>query len=170
MVSIAMDAPVSRSRWARWLVGSEIVVAAAIVGIGLLVSATLDAGHATYHVIFSMVGLAPAAVLALRRPHGGQATTAPLLGFAVLAATQFVEGIGAFGFGADGNERVNGVVALHDLGLGLAPLGLTAGAVGLALGVARLVAARTKRPLLAALVSVGILAPMLFLIAKLSGL
>ena len=156
--------------WARWLVGAEIAVAVAILGVGVPVAATLDSGHATFHVLFSLVGLVPALGIAIRSPRGGSTSTPPLIGLVLLAGAQLFEGIGAFGYGAGGNGRVNDIVVFHDIGVMLAPLGLIAGALGVAIGIGVLIARRSKRPSLALVISTVLLLGAGFVIAKMIGI
>ena len=131
----------------------------------------LAVGHAQYHAIFAIVALLPALVIALRR--GAQSTVAsaaPIVGLATLALTQLVESVGGLGYGPDNDGRVNGLVAFHDIGLAITPIGLVAALVGIVVGVGVLIGRRSRRPALAAAAAVLILVAGGIGVAKLIGM
>jgi hypothetical protein len=111
----------------------------------------LAVDHALYHAILATAVLLPAFVIAVRR--GTQPTvvsSAPIVGLATLAVTQLVESVGGLGYGPDGDTRVNELVAFHDIGLAITPIGLVAALVGVVIGVGVLAGRRSIRPALAA--------------------
>ncbi|TAK02336.1 MAG: hypothetical protein EPO36_02360 [Chloroflexota bacterium] len=138
-----MDVPVTSARrgLARLLVAAILVCLVQVI-LAQFLSGIVAAGHATYHAVIAIAVLVPALGIALRWPHSGTATWAPALGLLALAAAQLVESLGAFGYAVDNDTRANGMVVLHDLGLGLTGLGMTAAIIGL---VAGLVAVGNRR-------------------------
>jgi hypothetical protein len=137
------------------LAGSAVVM----LVVPAVLALPLAVGHAQYHAVFALAVLVPALVVARR---GGSrptmATAAPILGLAAVAVTQLAESIGALGYGPENDERVNGLVAFHDLGLAITPLGLVAAMVGVTIGLAVAVGRRTGRPMAAAAVAIAVLA------------
>jgi len=154
----------------RWLVATGLAGAIGLLTASVLVGAGGAAGHAQFHAILALTALIPAGVLMARADRPTLASRGPAIGLWFLAATQLVEGVGALGYGADGYSRANGLVALHDLGLGLAPIGLVGAAVGVAAGIGSLVGRRSHRPRVA--VGVTVLAALVALVgvAKMIGL
>ena len=142
----------------------------ALLGGSLFLASGSATGHAQFHAIAALAALLPAGVLVARPHRPTVASSAPVIGLWLLAGAQLIEGLGALGYGADGYSRVNELVALHDLGLTLAPLGFTAAAIGVAVGFGSLIGRRSGRPRLAAGVTVlaGLIG--LFGVAKLIGL
>jgi hypothetical protein len=115
----------------------------------------LAVGHAQVHAIFALVVLLPALALASRRGSRPTiASKAPIVGLATVAVAQLVESVGALGYGPDNDLRANGLVALHDIGLAITPLGLIAALAGITVGIGVLVRRRTGRPALTAALSV----------------
>lgn len=130
----------------------------------------LAVGHAQFHAIFALFVVLPALAIATRR--GSEptiASTAPIVGLASAAIAQLVESVGALGYGPDNDLRVNGLVALHDIGLAITPLGLIAALAGVTVGIGVLVRRRTGRPVLAAAMSVSFLIVGGFGLSKLLG-
>jgi len=123
-------------RWALWLVGAGVVAAAVIFGVGVLVRSIVAGEHGMYHALFASVFLAPALVLAIRRPRGGTASTPAIIGLTIAALSQLVEGVGGFGYGPDNDGRVNA----------LADKGLPNGAGGRSIGVAAAGGVRVVQP------------------------
>ena len=145
MASVTATQPASDPSGARWalaLVVIPAIAAAAMFLIGALVQAWVAGEHGQFHALFAAAFLAPALVLAIRRPKGGPASTPAIAGLTIAAITQLVEGVGGFGYGPGNVDRVNGLVALHDLGLLLAPIGMIAAALGATLAVAQLIRPR----------------------------
>lgn len=151
------------------LVTAALVIAIGLLGAGMLVGAG-GGDHAKFHAFLAFFALMPAGILAAQAARRTMAAWAPAVGLWLLAATQLVEGVGALGYGADGYSRANGLVALHDLGLGLAPIGLIGAAVGVAAGIGALVGRRTGRPRVAAGVTVLAALVALVGVAKMIGL
>jgi hypothetical protein len=149
----SLDRPTGR-RALRRLVAAALLTTIGLLAASVLVGAGSAAGHAQFHAILALAALLPAGILVARTDHPTVASRAPAIGLWLLAATQLIEGLGALGYGADGYTRANGLVALHDLGLGLAPIGLIGAAVGVAAGIGALVGRRTGRPRVAAAVTV----------------
>lgn len=120
---------------ARVVVAMIVLALAQLVVAGVLADGEA-AGHAWFHVLFFVLpSLALAAIIVFRWPDAGLAARLPVLGFCTLAAAQLVESVGALGFGVDNETRVNGIVVLHDLGLGLTGIGLLAALLGSATGL-----------------------------------
>jgi hypothetical protein len=131
----------------------------------------LAVGHAQYNAILAIAVLLPALVIALRRgARPMTASTAPIAGLAIFAVTQLVESVGGLGYGPDNDGRVNGLVALHDLGLAITPIGLVAVLVGVVVGIGVLAARRSRTPALAAAVSALVLVVGGIGVAKLIGM
>jgi hypothetical protein len=131
----------------------------------------LAVGHAQYHAILALAALLPAVLIAFRR--GAQptiASTAPTVGLAVFAVTQLVESVGGLGYGPDNDGRVNGLVAFHDIGLAITPIGLVSALVGVVVGIGVLAARRSRRPALAAALSALVLVVGGIGVAKLIGM
>jgi hypothetical protein len=154
----------------RWLVALGLAAAVGLFLGSLFLAARSAAGHAQLHAIMGLAALLPAAILVVRVDRPTLASGGPAIGLWLLAVTQLIEGVGALGYGADGYTRANGLVALHDLGLGLAPIGLVGAAVGVAAGIGSLVGRRSGSPRVAAGITVlaGLLA--LVVVAKMIGL
>lgn len=154
-----------------WLVLALGAWAVVMLVVPALLALPLAVGHAQYHAILALGVLVPALVIALGR--GDQptiASTAPIVGLATFALTQLVESIGGLGYGPDNDGRVNGLVAFHDLGLAITPIGLVAALVGATAGVAVLVGRRSGRPALAAALAVLLLVVGGVGVAKLIGI
>jgi hypothetical protein len=137
----------------------------------VLLALPLAVGHAQYHAILAIAAAVPALVIALRR--GAQptiASAAPIVGLATLAATQLVESVGGLGYAPDNDTRVNGLVAFHDIGLAITPIGLIAALVGVVVGAGALAGRRSKRPALAAALAALILVVGGIGVAKLIGM
>jgi len=158
----------STRRWALALITAVTVVAAGMFVVGALVRASVAGGHGQFHALFAAVFLLPALVLALRNPSGGPASTPVVVGFAITAITQLLEGVGGFGYDPENAVRVNALASVHDLGVAIAPLGLVAAALGITLSVAQLL--RPRFGLLPGVVIAAVvLAGLGFGIAKLVG-
>jgi hypothetical protein len=158
---------------------SKFIVGLAVLGAWALVMLVgpaalglpLAVGHAQYHAILAIAALVPALAVALRRgAKPTMASTAPIVGLATLAVAQLVESVGGLGYGPDNDGRVNGLVAFHDIGLAITPIGLTAALVGVVIGVGVLAWRRSKRPVLAAALSLLILVVGGIGVAKLIGM
>ena len=172
MASIAAPAPTTAhtgGRWALWLVTAGAVAAAGMFAVGALVQSIVAGGHGQFHALFATVFLAPALVLAIRRPRGGAASTPAIIGLSVAALSQLVEGVGGFGYGPDNDSRVNALAQVHDLGVMIAPVGLVAAAVGITAAVAQLLRPRFGLVPGLALAAV-VLAGLLVVIAKMVGM
>lgn len=173
MTSLAVEAHGASAvtagpRWPMLLVGVTTTAAVAMFIIGALVQEWIAGEHGQFHALFASVFLAPAAVLVVRRPRGGAASTPAIVGLSVAAITQLVEGVGGFGYGPGNVDRVNALAQVHDLGVALAPIGLIAAALGLTLGVAQLI--RPRFGLVPALVlAVLVMGSLGVLIAKMIG-
>ncbi len=128
-------APAHRGRSVRLLVAAALVCLVQLV-VAQFLSSTVAAGHAQFHAFIALVAVAVALGIAWRWPASGLAGLAPVVGFSAFAVAQFVESLGAFGYGPDNDGRINGMAGLHDLGLGLTALGLVAAVAGLSVGVA----------------------------------
>jgi hypothetical protein len=165
----SMDRSPGRSAL-RWLVALGLAAAVGLLLASLFLAAGSAAGHAQLHAITGLAALVPAGTLVARVDRPTMASRAPAIGLWLLAATQMIEGLGALGYGADGYTRANGLVALHDLGLGLAPIGLVGAAVGVAAGIGTLVGRRSNRPRVAAGVTVLAALVALVVVAKMIGL
>lgn len=125
--------PNARQRGPAVLVTAGLLlIAIFLVVIGLLVEPGGSGGHATLHGLTSAVVFAGAMAIVMRRRHATIGTQAPALGLVAFGIATLVEGIGAYGF--VGDERTDFAV-VHDLGIGLAPLGLIALVVGASIGV-----------------------------------
>lgn len=174
MASSAVEATASlrgasRAGWALLLVGGTSTAALAMFVVGALVQQWVAGDHGQYHALFAAVFLAPALVLAIRRPRGGAASSAPIIGLTIGAVSQLVEGIGGFGYDPGNSDRVNALAQVHDLGVMVAPIGMIAAAMGVTLGVAQLIRPRfgTGPALLLAVAVMGGLA---VLIGKMIGM
>lgn len=172
MASIAAPASTTArtgGRWALWLVSAGVVAAAGMLVVGALVQSIVAGGHGQLHALFAAVFLAPALVLAVRRPRGGTSSTPAIIGLTIAAVSQLVEGIGGFGYGPDNDGRVNVLAQVHDLGVSIAPVGLLAAALGITAAVAQLL--RPRLGLLPGLVLAAVvLAGLGVVIAKMIGM
>ena len=111
-----------------WFVVALLVWALVMLVVPAVLALPLAVGHVQYHAVFAIGALIPALVIALRRgDRPTMASTAPIIGLAALAIAQLVESVGGLGYGPDNDGRVNGLVAFHDLGLAIMPIGLVAG-------------------------------------------
>lgn len=118
------------------IVAVMVFLALAQLAVAQVVADGGATGHAWVHVLlFVLPSLALAALIVLRWPNAGHAARLPVIGLSTLAAAPLIESVGALGFGVDNESRVNGIVILHDLGLGLTGIGLLAALVGMATGV-----------------------------------
>lgn len=155
------------ARWDRWLVIAVFATMAVIVGLSFLMADRVASGHAHFHALFGLIGAVPAGILA-SRPQPARSRQIAIVGLELLAITQLVEAVGAWGFAPD-NETVTGSIkAVHDLGLAVAPLGLLGAVGGVAVAVA--VALRAQgRSVVAIAAGVGIAALGLVVVAKLIG-
>ena len=159
---------ITGARWDRWLVIAVFAAMAAIVVISFLMAATVASGHAYFHTLFGLVGAVPAGILATR-PNPARWRSVAIVGLELLAITQLVEAVGAWGFAPDNDTVVSPIKALHDLGLAISPIGLIGAVAGLALGAA--VALRGRgQPMVAVAAGGGIAAVGLFVVAKLIGI
>ena len=144
--------------------------AVAMLAVPALLALPLAVGHAQYHAVLALGVLLPALAIALRRGgHPTIASTAPIAGLALFAITQLVESIGGLGYGPDNDGRVNGLVAFHDLGVAITPIGLIAVLAGVTTGVGVLTGRRFRRPALAAALSALLLVAGGIGVAKLIG-
>jgi hypothetical protein len=158
-----------RSRFVQ-LLGVLLAWALVMLLVPTLLALPLAVGHAQLHAMSAVIVLAPALVIALRRgDRPTMASTAPIVGLAVLAIAQLVESIGGLGYGPDNDQRVNDLVAFHELGLAVMPGGLAAALAGVTTGIGVLVGRRTGRPGLAVTLSVLILVIGGFGLTKLLG-
>lgn len=163
-----------RVRRGGWI--QAIVLIGLVAGAGVVVTATfivegLASGHATFHASLSSVLLAVAGAILVAWPDAGLATRAPAAGLVLFAATQLVESLGAFGYASDNDTRVNAMVVLHDLGVGLAAVGLPAVVIGLGVGLGLAAWRRGGQRRIAGLVAVtGLIGGGLFVTARLIGL
>jgi hypothetical protein len=156
------------ARWDRWLVIAVFGAMGLIVVASFLMAASVASDHAYFHVMFGLTGAIPAGILASRREPALWRSIA-IAGLALLAVTQLVEAVGAWGFGPDNDTVVSPIKALHDLGVAISPIGLF-GAVA-ALAVAMAVALRARgQGMLAIAAAGGIAVVGLFLVAKLIGI
>ncbi len=152
------------------LVAALIASALVMLVVPAVLALPLAVGHAQFHAILALVVLAPTLVLALRRGDRPTiASTAPIVGLAALAAAQLVESVGGLGYGPDNEWRANGLVAFHDLGLAIVPVGMVAALIGITAGFAVIVGRRSRRPALAAALAVVVLAAGGFGVVKLLG-
>jgi hypothetical protein len=136
-----------------------------------LLALPLAVGHAQYHAIVALLALLPALVIAVRRgARPTMASAAPIVGFGAFAFTQLVESIGGLGYGPDNADRVNGLVAFHDLGLAITPFGLVGALAGVVVGIGLLVGRRSGRPVLAASLSALLLVAGAIGVVKLIGM
>lgn len=172
MASIAAPASATvrnGGRWALWLVSACVVAAAGMFAVGALVQSIVAGGHGQFHALFASVFLAPALILAIRRPRGGPASTPAIIGLSVAALSQLLEGLGGFGYGPDNDSRVNALAQVHDLGVLIAPVGLVAAALGITAAVAQLL--RPRFGLLPGLaIAAVVLAGLGVVIAKMIGM
>jgi hypothetical protein len=136
-----------------------------------LLALPVAVGHAQFHAILALAALVPAIVTALRRrAQPTMASTAPIVGLATFALAQLVESVGGLGYGPDNDVRANGLVAFHDLGLAITPIGLAAALGGVVAGIGVLVGRRSRRPALAVAISMLILVAGGIGVAKLIGM
>lgn len=112
----------------------------AVVGVGLFVGAgwlgdPSAADHCRFHAISAFVSALVATAISVRWSRTGIGAWAPTLGFALYAAAQIVESVGALGY--DTIRETRGDLALaHDVGLSLTLLGMLAIVAGLAVALA----------------------------------
>lgn len=158
----------SGARWDRWLVIVVFGAMGLIVAASFLMAASVASDHAYYHVMFGLVGAIPAGILASRREPARWRSIA-ITGLALLAITQLVEAVGAWGFGPDNDTVVSPIKALHDLGLAISPIGLLGAVAALVAAVAVALRARGQG-ILAVAAAGGIAIVGLFLVAKLIGI
>jgi hypothetical protein len=156
-------------RWALVLVGAPTVGAVVMFVVGALVQQIVAGEHGQFHALFASVFLAPALLLAVRRPNGGAIVTPAIIGLTAAAISQLVEGVGGFGYGPGNEARVNALAQVHDLGVMLAPLGLVAAALGVTVAVAQLIRPRLG-PWAALVVAALVMAGLGFVIAKMIGM
>ena len=156
------------TRWDRWLAVGVFAAMAAITVLSFLMADRVASGHAYFHVLFGLIGAVPAGILAAR-PEPARWRSIAIVGLELLAITQLVEAIGAWGFGPDNDSVVSGFKAMHDLGLAISPLGLlgAVGGVALAIGVALRAQGRS---LLAVLAAGGMAVAGLVVVVKLIGM
>jgi len=159
-----------RQSKATWLVAALGFWAVVMLTVPALLALPLAVGHAQFHAILAIAALLPALAIALRRgEHPSIASIAPITGLALFAITQLVESIGGLGYGPDNDGRVNELVAFHDIGVAITPIGLVALLVGVTVGVGALVGRRSRRPALAAAVAALVLVAGGIGVAKLIG-
>jgi hypothetical protein len=144
-----------------------LVAMAVVVVLSTAMAGSMADGHAKFHVIFGLIGAVPAAVIA-SRPTPGRAAILAVVAFELLAITQLVESVGAWGFGPDNSTVVSDIKGVHDLGLALAPIGLVGGVVGLAI-VAGEMGRQRLGTVGAAVAVVGLLAGGLFVVKVMIG-
>ena len=171
MASIAASQPAASigRRWALYLAAVPAVAAFVMFVIGISVSSWLSGGHIQTHSIFAALMCGPALLIARVSPRGGPASTPAIIGLTIAAFTQLVEGVGASGYSAGNQNRVNVLAGVHDIGVTLAPIGLIAAAVGVTLAVGARLRPRFGRwPAIA--MSVVVLGGLGFLIAKMIGM
>jgi hypothetical protein len=152
-----------------------LVVAAGFVAMWLasfLVAPGAAGDHARFHGLLggAATAVALALALALRARPVAMARGAPIVGLGLFAITQLVEAFGAFGYGPDGNSRVNEMVVLHDLGVSISPVGLIGAIGGSSAGLTAAVAARSSRRGATAVAGAATIAVALILVAKMVGL
>ena len=151
----------------RRLVVVAIAVCLAQIVLAQFLTDIVASGHAVFHALFALAVLLPALAIAWRWPAAGLASRAPVLGLLALAAAQFVESLGAFGYAPDNDTRANGMVALHDIGLALTALGLMAAVAGVVLGVMVAAGRRTGTLRLATMAAAALLGVGGILVVKL---
>jgi len=100
-----------------------------------LLSAGEATGHARYHAVFALVVLAIAGAIVARWPRAGLASGAPAAGLVSLAVAQLMESIGAFGYDAANDARINGFAGVHDIGVLATAPGMILAVFGVALGL-----------------------------------
>jgi hypothetical protein len=155
-------------RWERRLAVGVFASMAAIVVLSFLMADRVASGHAYFHVMFGLVGALPAGILATGREPARWRSVA-IVGLELLAITQLVEAIGAWGFAPDNDTVISGVKAMHDLGLAISPLGLAGAVVAVAIAVAMALQSR-GRSAVAVAAGAGIAVVGLVVVAKLIGL
>jgi hypothetical protein len=141
-----------RGRGVIRLVVTAIAICLAQLVLSQFLASGEAAGHAVFHALVALGTLLPALGIAWRWPEAGLASRAPALGLFAFAVAQLVESLGAFGYGPDNAERINGMVVLHDLGLGLTAVGMVVALAGIVVGIA---VAANRRPGPARLVIAG---------------
>ncbi len=119
----------------QWVIAAAVACAVVVLAASIVFDGRLDTHHAQFHAVIAVVLLGGSVVLLRARPALGIGARALMLGFIAFAVAQLVEAAGAFGFGADGYAQVNGMVALHDLGLELAAPGLLLFGAGVVVAV-----------------------------------
>ncbi|HYK95703.1 MAG TPA: hypothetical protein VE011_07570 [Candidatus Dormibacteraeota bacterium] len=141
------------------LLGGVAAWAVVLLSVPALLALPLAVGHAQLHAAGALAVLAPALAIAWRQGERHTlASAAPLGGLTALALAQLVESVGGLGYGPDNEQRVNGLVAFHDLGLAIMPIGLVAAVAGTAIGIGALVVQRTGRQALGAVLAALVLA------------
>jgi hypothetical protein len=157
-------------RLARGAIAALAAAAPLLLVVPAVLALPLAIGHAQFHAIMALSVLVPAAVIAWRSRGLSTASAAPILGLLAFAAAQLVESVGGLGYGPDNDRRVNDLVAFHDIGLLLTPLGLAAAVLGGAIGLGALIGRRTGRPMVAIAGTLIVLVVGGFGMAKLIGL
>lgn len=153
------------------LLGACLLASVGLVILALLLARVASSGHAIFHASSALLVLALGAAIIARWPAAGAASLAPAVGCLLMGISQLVEGVGALGYGVDGNSRQNGLVVLHDLGLAITPIGLVAMVLGFGIAVAAL-AGRRRGPgrRLAVPLAVAFVIGGLVLVGKMIGL
>ena len=154
---------------------ARLVSVGLVLGLAQLVLAGLfaegeAAGHARYHALFAVPLLVAGGALVARWPDAGLGSRAPALGLATFAAAQLIESLGAFGYDALNDRRINGFAEVHDVGMGASALGLVLALLGV--GVGLVVAANRLRGsarTVGLVVSVGTLVGGFFLVKTMIG-
>ncbi|MEO6206748.1 MAG: hypothetical protein ABIP77_02185 [Candidatus Limnocylindrales bacterium] len=125
-----------------------IVLATLAVGLigvsGIFYSGVLATGHVQLHAIIALIFVMIAGAIAWRNPQARRPTQALIIGLLIFAAAQLVESVGGFGYDAANEKRVNGFASVHDVGVGVAPIGLIALAFGLIAALAGKLARRAS--------------------------
>jgi hypothetical protein len=111
-----------------------LALAAAQVLLAGLFSAGEATGHARYHAMFALVVLGLAGAIVGRWPRAGLASRAPAFGLMALATAQLVESVGAFGYDAANDARINGFAEVHDIGVIATAPGMILAAIGVGIG------------------------------------
>jgi hypothetical protein len=166
------DANVERvgtgARWDRWLVIVVFATMAVILGLSFLMADRVASDHAYFHAMFALIGAVPAGILATR-PHPARWRQVAIVGLELLAITQLVEAVGAWGFAPDNDTVTGPIKGLHDVGLAISPLGLLGAVVGVAVAVALALRAQ-GRSMVAVAAGGGTAVVGLVVVAKLIGL
>ena len=93
------------------------------------------AGHVRIHASVALVVLVLGGLIVLRWPAAGFASRAPALGLLAFGAAQLVESVGAYGFDAMNDARINVFAIAHDAGADLSAPGLILAVLGVAIGL-----------------------------------